>query len=287
MAMVAAAVANGGTLMEPTFIQEVTDPDGRTTQLDPDEFSQVMSDETAAEVAEMMTNVAEEGTMSGLSVAGATPGRQDRDRGDRRRGQPQPTVVHRFLTADDPQIAVAATIERCTGCFGGDTAGPIATGVMESSPSERPVLVAENTVVDGRYRILNRLGSGGMAEVWCAQDTQASAQGRAEDSPAPLRQDLEFVERFAARPRRGRPPAPQRGQRVRSRRVRRHLLHRDGVRRACSLRDLINEGMSVEAAVGVTRQILAAAKFAHSHGVIHRDFKPDRTCSSTAKGAPP
>ena len=40
MAMVAAAVANGGTLMEPTFIQEVTDPDGRTTQeLDPDEFS--------------------------------------------------------------------------------------------------------------------------------------------------------------------------------------------------------------------------------------------------------
>ena len=41
-----------------------------------------------------------------------------------------------------------------------------------------------------------------------------------------------------------------------------------------SLRDLINEGMSVEAAVGVTRQILAAAKFAHSHGVIHRDFKP-------------
>ena len=41
-----------------------------------------------------------------------------------------------------------------------------------------------------------------------------------------------------------------------------------------SLRDLINEGMSVEAAVGVTRQILAAAKFAHSHGVIHQDFKP-------------
>src|SRR3712207_2186481 len=73
MAMVAAAVANEGTLMEPTLLQEVTDPDGRTSEeLDPDEFSDVMSEETAAEVAEMMTNVAEEGTASNLSVAGST-----------------------------------------------------------------------------------------------------------------------------------------------------------------------------------------------------------------------
>ena len=38
MAEVAAAVANGGVLMEPTFLQQVTDPDGRTTEeLDPDD----------------------------------------------------------------------------------------------------------------------------------------------------------------------------------------------------------------------------------------------------------
>jgi peptidoglycan glycosyltransferase len=41
-----------------------------------------------------------------------------------------------FAPAQDPQIAVAATIERCTGCFGGDTAGPIATQVMESLLAE-------------------------------------------------------------------------------------------------------------------------------------------------------
>ena len=97
MAMVAAAVANDGKLMEPTFQQEVTDPDGRTSdELDPQEFSEVMSEDTASQVADMMTNVAEEGTASGLSVAGSTPRRQDRYRRDRRRVEPQPGPVHRL-----------------------------------------------------------------------------------------------------------------------------------------------------------------------------------------------
>ena len=31
--------------------------------------------------------------------------------------------------------------------------------------------VAQNQVVDNRYRVINRVGSGGMADVWCAEDT--------------------------------------------------------------------------------------------------------------------
>jgi penicillin-binding protein A len=133
MAMVAAAIANGGELMEPTFLQQVTDPDGRTTQeLDPDKQSTVMSEETAAQVAEMMTSVAEEGTASGLSVAGATlAGKTGTAEIDIDAGINQAWFIG-FAPADDPQIAVAATVERCQGCFGGDTAGPIATDVMES-----------------------------------------------------------------------------------------------------------------------------------------------------------
>ncbi|HSJ17007.1 MAG TPA: penicillin-binding protein 2 [Solirubrobacterales bacterium] len=133
MAMVASAVANEGRLMEPTFMQEVKDPDGRTTdELDPDVFSEVMSEETAGQVAEMMTNVAEEGTASGLSVAGATlAGKTGTAEIDIDAGINQAWFIG-FAPADDPEIAVAATIERCQGCFGGDTAGPIATDVMES-----------------------------------------------------------------------------------------------------------------------------------------------------------
>jgi peptidoglycan glycosyltransferase len=133
MAEVAATVANGGKLMEPTFLQKITDPDGRTTQeLDPDVQSTVMSEETASQVAEMMTNVAEEGTASGLSVAGATlAGKTGTAEIDLDAGINQAWFIG-FAPADDPQIAVAATIERCQGCFGGDTAGPIATDVMGS-----------------------------------------------------------------------------------------------------------------------------------------------------------
>jgi len=133
MAMVSAAVANEGTLMEPTFVQEVTDPDGRTSdELDPEEFSEVLSEETAAQVAEMMTNVAEEGTASGLSVTGSTlAGKTGTAEIDVDSSLNQAWFMG-FAPADDPQIAVAATVERCTGCFGGDTAGPIVTDVMET-----------------------------------------------------------------------------------------------------------------------------------------------------------
>ena len=44
MAEVAAAIANDGTLMKPTFLQSAKDPDGRTIEeLDPDEQSEAMS----------------------------------------------------------------------------------------------------------------------------------------------------------------------------------------------------------------------------------------------------
>jgi penicillin-binding protein A len=133
MAMVAAAIANEGELMEPTFVQEVTDPDGRTSEeLDPETYSQVMSEDTAAQVADMMTNVAEEGTASSLSVSGTTlAGKTGTAEIDIDTSLNQAQFIG-FAPADDPQIAVAATVERCTGCFGGDTAGPIATDVMNA-----------------------------------------------------------------------------------------------------------------------------------------------------------
>ncbi len=133
MATVAATVANGGKRMAPTFVQEVTDPDGRVSdELDPDEVEQVISEETAAQLTEMMTNVTEEGTASGLTLfGGSTPfaGKTGTAEIDLE-GLNQPWFVM-FAPADDPQIAIAATLERCQGCFGGDTAGPIATAVAE------------------------------------------------------------------------------------------------------------------------------------------------------------
>ncbi len=132
MAEVAATVANGGSLMRPTLLQSATDPDGRTIEeLDPEEESQVISEQSAAELTEMMVNVTEEGTAAGLSVGGTSFAGKTGTAEIDLEGTNQPWFIG-FAPAADPQIAVAATVERCAGCFGGEVAGPIATEVMES-----------------------------------------------------------------------------------------------------------------------------------------------------------
>ncbi len=132
MAMVAATIGNDGKLLRPTFLQEVKDRDGRVTdQLEPDEIRQVVSPETAAELTAMMVNVTEEGTAAGLDV-GSTPFAGKTGTAERNNeGLNQPWFLM-FAPADEPEIAVVATIETCQGCFGGVVAGPIATAVAEN-----------------------------------------------------------------------------------------------------------------------------------------------------------
>src|SRR5918992_1500059 len=135
--------------------------------------------------------------------------------------------------------------------------------------------VAEGTLVDGRYRIKQRIGSGGMADVYSAEDSQLGREVALKVLHRRFARDREFVERFR---REASAAAGLQHPNVVS------VFDRgefDGTYyiameyiEGASLRDLISGGMSVEAAVAVARQILAAARFAHSHGVIHRDLKP-------------
>ena len=133
MAEVAATVANGGKLMKPTMIEKVVDPDGRVTdELDPEVQSDVMSEETASELADMMTSVVDEGTAAGLAgdLGGTTfAGKTGTAEIDIEQDIAQPWFIA-FAPVEDPQIAVAVTTDPCAGCFGGTDAGPIATAVM-------------------------------------------------------------------------------------------------------------------------------------------------------------
>lgn len=131
MAMVASAVANGGKLMKPRLGDRIVDRDGRTVRrLVPKEMSQVMSPQTASQVGAMMGQVVKEGTgtaaaLEGIDVAGKTGTAEvDRPCG------PNQLWFIAFAPAQDPRVAIAATVECGTG-FGGTVAAPIAKAVMQ------------------------------------------------------------------------------------------------------------------------------------------------------------
>src|ERR671938_916344 len=56
--------------------------------------------------------------------------------------------------------------------------------------------VADGTVVDGRYTIERRIGSGGMADVYCAHDAHLGREVAIKVLHRRFSRDREFVERF-------------------------------------------------------------------------------------------
>jgi penicillin-binding protein A len=134
MAMVAAAVANKGVLMVPHFMVRAVDQDGRTvTTVHPKVYNKVMSPQTAAEVTDMMRHVVEEGTgtpaqLGGISVAGKTGTASVGLQGS---NLTQPWFIG-FAPVGDPKVAVAVTVERTQGGFGGTVAAPIAKSVIQT-----------------------------------------------------------------------------------------------------------------------------------------------------------
>jgi penicillin-binding protein A len=138
IAMVAAAIANGGKLMKPQIWSRVVDPDGRVVErIEPSEYSQPVSAETAAELTTAMEGVVSEGTgtnaaIEGITVAGKT-GTAETPYNDSCGGGTEENQAWfmGFAPAEDPQIAIAATVE-CTTQFGNDVAAPIFRDVAET-----------------------------------------------------------------------------------------------------------------------------------------------------------
>jgi len=137
MAQVAAAVANGGTLMKPQIWNRVVDPDGRVTErLDPAVYSEPMEEETAAALTDAMEGVVSEGTgtnaaISGVSVAGKTGTAETPFNESCGETDANQAWFIGFAPADDPQVAIAVTVE-CTPSFGGEIAAPIFREVAEA-----------------------------------------------------------------------------------------------------------------------------------------------------------
>jgi eukaryotic-like serine/threonine-protein kinase len=137
--------------------------------------------------------------------------------------------------------------------------------------------VADNTLVDNRYRILRRIGSGGMADVYSAEDTHLGRQVALKVLHRRFAQDQEFVERFRreASAAAGLQHPNVVGVFDRGRHDGTYYIAMEHLP-GRTLKEIVGEDapLAQERVVDFGLQILQAAGFAHRHGVIHRDFKP-------------
>jgi eukaryotic-like serine/threonine-protein kinase len=163
--------------------------------------------------------------------------------------------------------------ETCTRCS-------VALPELDRAPSEKPTetISALRQATGSRYRVIQRLGGGGMADVFLADHAQLERPVVIKVLHAHLAKDIEMMERF----RREAQAAAQ-------------LVHPH----ICPVMDAGQHGTTVytvmpylsggslsdriartkvvdpvEAAMAIA-QVAVALDYAHRRGIVHRDIKPD------------
>src|SRR6476620_4018219 len=138
-------------------------------------------------------------------------------------------------------------------------------------------MVEPDTIIDSRYRVITRIGSGGMADVYLAEDSLLGRHVALKLLYHHFAEDQEFVERFkreassaAALSHPNIVGIFDRGEWQGT-----YYIAMEYVA-GRSLKTIVREEGALEPAraIDITIQILRAARFAHRRGIIHRDFKP-------------
>ena len=134
-----------------------------------------------------------------------------------------------------------------------------------------------NQVFDGRYRVVRKLGAGGMADVYLAEDQELGRRVAIKILNDRHAHDDQFVERFRREAKNAAGLSHpnivsiyDRGEAEGTYYIAMEYL--DGR----TLKELIvARGPSpTHVAIDYARQILGAIGFAHRHGIVHRDIKP-------------
>ncbi|MDQ1295279.1 MAG: penicillin-binding protein [Actinomycetota bacterium] len=136
IAMVTAAIANGGVVMQPTLVNSVKEQDTSViSQTEPRQLGAAISADVASQLADMMEGVVTEGTGSNARIDGVRVGGKT---GTAEKGLEQAPDVWftGFAPLDDPQVAVAVVVEdggdQGKEGSGNGTAAPVARKVIEA-----------------------------------------------------------------------------------------------------------------------------------------------------------
>jgi peptidoglycan glycosyltransferase len=140
MALVAAGIANNGTIMTPHVMKEIRDSEGQVIQsYDPHAWKEAVRPEVANATRDMMIGVVQSGTgtkaqLPDVQVAGKT--------GTAQTGRDTSHVWFiAFAPAEAPRVAVAVMLEdqrNASGATGGEIAAPIAAQVLQAALVANP-----------------------------------------------------------------------------------------------------------------------------------------------------
>ena len=135
----------------------------------------------------------------------------------------------------------------------------------------------EGTIVDARYKIVGRLGTGGMADVFLAEDQQLGRKLALKLLHSRFAEDAGFVERFRreAQAAAGLQHPNVVGVYDRGAYDGTYYIAMEYVP-GRTLKQLVTEEGPLDPvrAIDLVCEILKAVRFAHRRGVIHRDLKP-------------
>jgi len=137
MAMVSAAIANDGVLMDPYVVSQVQAPDLKPLRThEPKALGRAMTVENARLLQEMMVATVADGTARRAAIPGVEVGGKTGTAQSDPKRKPFAWFTS-FAPADDPEIAVAVVIEDAnvprTDIAGGRLAAPIARAAMEAA----------------------------------------------------------------------------------------------------------------------------------------------------------
>ena len=129
------SIGNDGVLLEPRYVKALTDENGKVVkEYEKKEVRRVISEDTAAEMCEIMEYVVSEGGAGGAKVTGYRVGGKTGTANKVEDGKYGDNYYSSFIgmaPMDDPQIAILVVVDSPKGAFYGSTvACPIAKSIL-------------------------------------------------------------------------------------------------------------------------------------------------------------